>query len=263
MGLLNNKKILITGISNKYSIAYGIAKSMYREGAKLAFSYQHDKLKLKVKKIALEFNSNIVFPCDVSKDSNIQNLFDSLYKKWKKYDGFVHSIAYSPKNQLSGQDYVNSINRKDFSITHDISSYSFVAMAKISRSMLNSNSSLVTLTYFGSNRVIPNYNIMGLAKASLEANTKYMANSMGKDGIRVNAISSGPIKTLSSSGIKNFKKILHLCKKINPISRLITTEDIGNVAVFLCSDLSSGITGEILNVNGGFNIFGIYDINNK
>ncbi len=250
MGFLNCKRILITGVSSKRSIAYGIAQAMYREGAELAFSYHNNK---HISLLAADFNSNIVIPCDVSDDNNIKSLFSNLSKIWKTFDGFVHSIAFTYSDQLKG-DYIDVVSKKGFSIAHEISVYSFLSMAKISKSMLNKNSSLVTLTYLGAERVIPNYNVMGVAKASLEANTKYLANSLGPKGIRVNAISSGPIKTLASSSIKNFKKILNDSKKYTPIRRLITIEDIGNVAAFLCSDLSSGITGEIIHVDGGFNI---------
>lgn len=253
MGFLSNKKILITGLSNKFSIAYGIARSMYKQKAELAFTYQNKKIKKKLEKIAKQFNSDIILECDVNSDKSINNLFLELKKKWKKFDGFVHSIAYAQKNQLHGS-YIETIDRKGFKIAHETSSYSFVALIKQCQKMLNNNSSILTLTYLGSNRVVPNYNIMGLAKASLESNVKYMANELGKNNIRVNAISSGPIKTLASSAIKNFKKMISYYKSITPIQRLVTTEEIGNCAAFLCSDLSSGITGEILHVDGGFNI---------
>lgn len=253
MGILKNKHILITGLSNKFSISYGIAKSMYQQGAKLAFSYQNDRLKNKIKKITDQFKSDIILKCDVNSDESIKELFYKLKKKWTKFDGLVHSIAYAPKEQLNG-DYVELIDRKSFNITHETSSYSFVGLIKNCKEMLNKNSSIVSLTYLGSNRVVPNYNIMGLAKASLEANIRYTANSLGPYGIRVNGISSGPIKTLASSAIKNFKKMLSYYKLSTPIKRLVTIQDIGNCASFLCSDLSAGITGEILHVDGGFNM---------
>lgn len=254
MPLLNNKRILITGIANNRSIAYGIAQVLHREGADLAFTYHNDRLKNRVQNIADTFSSNsVVLPCDVSNDASIEKLFVSLKKKWEKFDGFIHSIAYTPTDQLRG-NYVDNVTRLGFELAHTISSYSFVAIAKACRDMLNINSSLVTLTYLGATRVIPNYNVMGLAKASLETNTRYMADAMGPDGIRVNAISSGPIRTLASSGIENFKKVLSYYQKKSPIRRNITIEEIGNVAAFLCSNLSSGITGEIIYVDGGFNI---------
>lgn len=253
MGILKNKRILITGLANKFSISYGIAKSMHKQKAKLAFSYQNDRLKNKIKKITDQFESDIILKCDVNSDKSIKKLFSDLKIKWPKFDGLVHSIAYAPKEQLNG-DYVDLINRKSFNITHETSSYSFIALIKNCKDMLNTNSSIVSLTYLGSNRVVPNYNVMGLAKASLEANIRYTANSLGRYGIRVNGISSGPIKTLASSAIKNFKKMLSNYQFYTPIKRLITIHDIGNCAAFLCSDLSSGITGEILHVDGGFNI---------
>lgn len=259
MALLDNKRILITGIANHRSIAYGIAQVLYREGAELAFTYYTDKLKSRVYSISKEFNSDIILPCDMSSDASITELFVELKKIWLTFDGFIHAVAFAPTEQLKG-DYVNSVTRKGFELAHVISSYSFVGMAKESRNMLNQNACLVTLTYLGSVSVIPNYNIMGLAKASLEANTRYMANSMGPDGIRVNAISSGPIRTLASSGIANFKKMLLHCQKQAPIRRNVSVEEIGNVAAFLCSNLSSGITGEVIYVDGGFNI--VSNINN-
>ncbi|WDI78867.1 enoyl-ACP reductase [Candidatus Purcelliella pentastirinorum] len=256
MNMLQNKKILIFGISSKLSIAYGIAKAMHFHGAKLAFTYQNEKLKNRVIKYASEFDSNKVFFCDVQDDCSLSKLFDDLSIVWDKFDGFVHSIAFAPRDQLSG-DYIDVINRKGFEVSHDVSSYSFVNLAKIFRSILKEGSSLLTLTYLGSQYVVPNYNVMGLAKASLEANVKYMAYSLGKNNIRVNAISAGPIKTLASSAIAGFKKMLVFFKNFNFLKRLISTDEIGNVAAFLCSDLSSGITGEVIHVDGGYNVNGI------
>lgn len=259
MSLLNKKRILVTGIANRWSIAYGIACVLHREGAELAFTYHTDKLQHRVQNISKSFSSdNIVLPCDVSNDESIERLFMLLKKKWEKFDGLIHSIAFAPTDQLQG-NYIHNITRSGFDIAHSVSSYSFVAMAKACQDMLNVNSSLVTLTYIGSTRVVPNYNVMGLAKASLEANTRYMANAMGLDQIRVNAISAGPIRTLASSGISNFKKMLSYYQKQAPMHRNITVEEIGNVAAFLCSDLSSGITGQIIYVDGGFNIVSYVD----
>ncbi|MBK4764923.1 MAG: SDR family oxidoreductase [Pantoea sp. Brub] len=253
MGFLSGKRILITGIASKLSLAYGIAQAMYKQDAELAFTYQNDKLKNRVQEVAKHCNSEIVLPCDVSKDNNIKLLFNELAKFWPKFDGFVHAISFVPKDQLNG-DYLNNINRHGFNIAHEIGSYSFISMAKESRKMLNTNSALLTLTYLGSKIAIPNYNIMGSVKASLEANVKYIANSMGPDGIRVNAISAGPVRTLASSAIANFRKMLHFCEKNTPIRRIVTIEEIGNASAFLCSNLASGITGEIIYVDGGFNI---------
>ncbi|WP_044010523.1 enoyl-ACP reductase FabI [Buchnera aphidicola] len=253
MGFLEEKKILVTGISNKYSIAFGIAKALHKQNATLAFSYHTDRLKNKVYELAKELGVKIVIPCDVSDDNSIKRLFFNISKKWITFDGFIHSIAFAPKNQLSG-DYVSSITRLDFSNVLDVSSYSFVGMAKACRSILKKGSSLLTLSYIGSKKVVPNYNVMGIAKASLESNVRYMASCMGLNGIRVNAISSSPIKTLSSYHIKNFKKILNHTTSRSLNNNLTTVEDVGNTAAFLCSDLSKGITGQIIYVDGGFNI---------
>ncbi|CAD6509253.1 enoyl-ACP reductase FabI [Candidatus Profftia tarda] len=253
MDSMINKRILITGIASKLSIAYGIACAMHREKAELAFTYQNDRLRSRVEECAAQFNVDIVLPCDVAKDDSINAMFKELGKYWPKLDGFVHSIGFAPEEQLNG-DYVDVVTREGFRIAHDISSYSFVAMAKSCRKMLNTNASLLTLSYLGAERAILNYNVMGLAKASLEANVRYMANAMGPQGIRVNGISAGPIRTLAASGIKNFRKMMAHCEKLTPIRRSVTIEDIGNSAAFLCSSLASGISGEILHVDGGFNI---------
>ncbi|XBC42515.1 MAG: SDR family oxidoreductase [Buchnera aphidicola (Meitanaphis elongallis)] len=253
MGFMKGKKILITGIANRYSLAFGIAKAMHAQSATLALTYHLDKVKEKVCSLAKELGIDIVFPCDVSSDDSIKKLFLNISRRWKKFDGFVHAIAFSPQNQMSG-DYVNNITRSDFSRVHDISSYSFVGMAKECRSMLKKNSSILTLSYIGAKQAVSNYNVMGVAKASLESNVRYMANSMGIDSIRVNAISSAPIKTLSAYGIKNFKKMLNFSNVIAPYNHPVTIQDIGNTAAFLCSNLSRGITGQIIYVDGGFNI---------
>lgn len=212
MGFMTGKRILITGVASKLSIAYGIAKAMRDQGAELAFTYQNDKLKPRVEEFAQSLGSSIVLPCDVAEDESIENLFTELAKVWPKFDGFVHSIGFAPADQLDG-DYVDAVTREGFRIAHDISAYSFVAMAKACRSMLNPNSALLTLSYLGAERAIPNYNTMGLAKASLEANVRYMANAMGKETIRVNAVSAGPIRTLAASGIKDFRKCCRTVKQ--------------------------------------------------
>ena len=262
MGFMTGKRILITGVASKLSIAYGIAKAMRDQGAELAFTYQNDKLKPRVEEFAQSLGSSIVLPCDVAEDESIENLFTELAKVWPKFDGFVHSIGFAPADQLDG-DYVDAVNREGFRIAHDISAYSFVAMAKACRSMLNPNSALLTLSYLGAERAIPNYNPMGLAKASLEANVRYMANAMGKETIRVNAVSAGPIRTLAASGIKDFRKMLSHCEAVTPLRRTVTTEDVGNAAAFLCSDLAGGITGEILHVDGGFSIAAMNELELK
>ncbi|UDG79521.1 enoyl-ACP reductase FabI [Candidatus Steffania adelgidicola] len=259
MGFLSGRRILVTGIASNRSIAYGIAQAMYRESAELAFTHQNDRLKSRVEGFAANFNSSIVLPCNVAEDSSIAELFKRLGEIWPTFDGFVHAIGYAPRDQLEG-DYVNTVTREGFAISHDISAYSFVAMAKASRKMLTPQATLLTLTYLGAERAICNYNVMGLAKASLEANTRYMANAMGQQGVRVNAISAGPIQTLAASGIKNFKKMQARYKLLTPLRRLVTIEDIGNTAAFLCSELSSGITGEVVHVDGGFNITGMSEL---
>ena len=251
--LLKNKKILISGLANKYSIATGIAYAMHREGAELAFTYQNDRLLKNLKPIAEQCESDILIECDVSNDDSIKSSFKDLANKWENFDGFVHSIGYAPADQLEG-DFLDVTNREGFKIAHDISSYSFTAMAKEAKPMLNENSALLTLTYLGSSQTMPNYNVMGLAKASLEANTRFLAASLGKDNIRVNAISAGPIKTLAASGVKNFRKMLTQHSNRAPLGTTVTTEEVGNVAAFLCSNYASGITGEITYVDAGFNI---------
>lgn len=250
--LLKNKKILITGLANKYSIAAGIAAAMYREGAELAFTYQNERLLKNLAPLAKEYGSDILIECDVAKDESIELSFNELSKSWPKFDGLVHSIGFAPSDQLEG-NFVDVTTREGFQIAHDISSYSFTAMAKGAKPMLNENAALLTLTYLGSMQSLPNYNVMGLAKASLEANTRFLAAAMGPDGIRVNAISAGPIKTLAAMGVKNFRKMLTNYANRAPLRRAVTTLEVGNVAAFLCSDLASGVTGEITYVDGGFN----------
>jgi len=253
MGFMSDKQVLITGMLSNRSIAYGIAKAMHREGAALAFTFQGDAVKDRVLGLAGEFGSDLVFPCDVTSDEQIDALFTALEKRWGSLDGIVHSIAFAPREALSG-DYLDSVTREAFRMAHDISSYSFAALAKRALPlMLGRKAALLTLTYLGAERAMPNYNVMGPAKASLEANLRYMAFSLGPKGIRVNAISAGPIKTLAAAGIGSFGKILAYNEKIAPLRRNVTTEEVGNAAAFLCSDLASGITGEIIYVDAGFN----------
>jgi enoyl-[acyl-carrier protein] reductase I len=253
MTLLADKRILIAGLLSNRSIAYGIAKAMHREGAKLAFTYQGEGIRERVAKLITEFDSDLLFPCDVSSDEDIAKCFDNLGQHWEGLDGIVHSIAFAPREALSG-DYLESVNREAFRIAHDVSSYSFAALAKAGLPlMLGRNGALLTLTYLGSARVMPSYNVMGLAKASLEANVRFMAASLGPKGIRVNAISAGPIKTLAAAGIGNFGKLLSYTEKVAPLRRNVSTMEVGNTAAFLCSDLASGITGEVTHVDAGFN----------
>lgn len=258
MGFLQGKRVLIVGVASPRSIASGIAHAMAREGAELAFTYQNDKLKSRVEKIAEECGANpaLVFPCDVSNDDEISAVFKSLSQHWDGLDSIVHSVAFAPRDQLQGS-YVDSVTREGFTIAHDISSYSFVALAKAGREMMaGRNGSLLTLSYLGAERAIQNYNVMGVAKASLEANVRYMAYSLGPEGTRVNAVSAGPIKTLAASGIADFNKKLAMGAEASPLKRNVTIEEVGNVGAFLCSDLASGVTGEITYVDAGYNIVG-------
>ncbi len=253
MGFLADKKILITGLLSKHSIAYGIAKACYREGAQLAFTYQNERFEDRIKKFAAEFGSELIFPLDVSKDEEIDKLFADLAKSWDGLDGLVHSIAYAPTEAIEG-DFLNGISREAFRIAHDISSYSYAALAKGARPMMQGrNGALLALSYLGAERTMPNYNTMGLAKASLEAATRYLAFCLGPEGTRANAISAGPIKTLAASGIGNFGKLLAYNSHNAPLRRNVTIEEVGNAAAFMLSDLASGITGEILYVDGGMN----------
>ena len=254
MGFLAEKRILITGVLSKHSIAYGIAKACHREGAKLAFTYQNERFKDRVAKFATEFGSDLIFPCDVAEDAQIEQLFVDLGKHWEGLDGLVHSIAYAPAEAIEG-DFLEGINREAFRIAHDVSSYSYPALAKAARPMLlkGNNAALLALSYLGAERTMPNYNTMGLAKASLEAATRYLAFCLGPQGVRANAISAGPIKTLAASGIGNFGKLLAYNAHHAPLRRNVTIEEVGNAAAFLLSDLASGITGEIMYVDGGLN----------
>ena len=257
MGFLAGKRALITGIASERSIAYGIAEAMHREGAELAFTYQNDKLKTRVEKAAAEFGSSIVVPCDVSSDENIALTFQELAKHWDGVDIVVHAIAFAPKEQLEGS-IVDNTTREGAMIAHDISAYSFLAMARYAKPMMQGRKgSLLTLSYLGAVSAIPNYNVMGMAKASLEAGVRFMAADLGQYGIRVNGISAGPIRTLAASGIKGFRKMLDHFEKYSPLRRNVTIEEVGNVAAFLCSDLASGVTGEITYVDGGWNILGM------
>lgn len=257
MGFLDGKCALIVGLASNRSIAWGIAKAMQREGAQLAFTYQNERLQERVGKMAAECDSVITLPCDVSNDTEIDAVFKHLDNYWDHLDIIVHSVAYAPRNELEGS-YLDSVTREGFLIAHDISSYSFTALAKAGRNMMQRrNGALLTLSYLGAESVIPNYNVMGLAKASLESNVRYMADSLGPEGIRVNAISAGPIKTLAASGISGFGKMLDHVEKSAPLRRNVTIDDVGNAAAFLCSDLAVGITGEIVHVDSGYHIVGM------
>lgn len=260
MGFMAGKRALIVGVASERSIATGIAEAFTREGAHCAFTYQNDKLKGRVVKLAerLGQNSDLCFPCDVGVDDEIDAVFKNLGKHWDSLDVLVHSVGFAPRDQLDGT-YVEAVTREGFQIAHDISSYSLAALAKAALPMMEGrNSSILTLTYYGAVKAVPNYNVMGLAKASLEANVRFLAADLGPKGVRVNAISAGAIKTLAAAGIGGFRKMLAHFDKVAPIRRCVTIEDVGNAAAFLCSDLASGIAGEILYVDGGFNIIGMH-----
>lgn len=253
MGFLTGKKLLITGVLSNRSIAYGIAKACHAQGAELAFSYVGERFKDRITEFAADFGSNLVFDCDVSDDAQIEKLFQDLATHWPTFDGFVHGIGYAPREAIAG-DFLDGLSREGFKVAHDISAYSFPAMAKAALPYLNDNAAVLTLTYLGSVRHVPNYNTMGLAKASLEASVRYLAESLGSKGrgLRANAVSAGPIKTLAASGIKGFGKILNVVADTAPIRRNVTIDDVGNVAAFLLSDLAAGVTAEITYVDGGF-----------
>lgn len=251
MGFLAGKRFLITGILNNRSIAYGIARACRREGAELAFSYQGERFKDRIGEFAAEFGSELVYELDVADDAQIERAFAQLGEAWPEFDGFVHAIGFAPREAISG-DFLEGLSREAFRIAHDISSYSFPAMAKAAAPRLRPGASLLTLSYLGAERAVPAYNTMGLAKASLEASVRYLAASLGPKGVRVNGISAGPIKTLAASGIKGFGKILDVVASNSPLRRNVTIEDVGNAAAFLLSDLASGISSEITYVDGGF-----------
>jgi enoyl-[acyl-carrier protein] reductase I len=257
MGFLAGKRALIVGVASNRSIAYGIAEAMHREGAELAFTYQNERLKERVDKIAAECGSDIIVPCDVENDREIEAVFEHLDDFWDHLDIIVHSVAFAPKEQLEG-DFLDNVTREGFRIAHDISSYSFAALAKAGRQMMQGRQgALLTLSYLGAVRAMPNYNVMGLAKASLEANVRYLAYALGPDGTRVNAISAGPIRTLAAAGIGDFRKMLDHVAANAPLRRNVTIEDVGNAGAFLCSDLAAGITGEITYVDAGYNTVGM------
>ncbi|MBE7420798.1 MAG: enoyl-ACP reductase FabI [Ideonella sp.] len=256
MGFLSGKRLLITGVLNNRSIAYGIARACAREGAELAFSYQGERFKERIAEYAAEFGSKLTFECDVSDDAQIERLFDQLGSVWGDgFDGFVHAIAFAPREAIAG-DFLDGLSREGFRIAHDISAYSFPAMAKAAAARLRPGAALLTLSYLGAMRYVPNYNTMGLAKASLEASVRFLAHSLGARGVRVNGVSAGPIKTLAASGIKDFGKLQAEFAATTPIRRNITIDDVGNAAAFLLSDLAAGISAEIVYVDGGFSHVG-------
>ncbi len=255
MGFLAGKKLLITGLLSNRSIAYGIARACRREGAELAFSYVGERFRDRITAFAAEFDSALVFDCDVGDDAQIDAMFEQLGQTWPQFDGFVHSIGFAPREAIAG-DFIEGLSREGFRIAHDISAYSFPALAKAALPRLRANSALLTLSYLGAVRAVPHYNTMGLAKASLEASVRYLAASLGPRGIRVNGVSAGPIKTLAASGIKDFGKLLDGFAKAAPLRRNVTIDDVGNVAAFLLSDLAAGVTAEITYVDGGYSTVG-------
>jgi len=252
MGFLKGKKALIVGLASNRSIAYGIAKALHDQGAELAFTYQNEKLQERVINMAIEFDSKMTFPCDVSSDAEIDQVIKELERQWGSLDIIIHSVAFAPMEQLNG-DFLDCVNREGFRIAHDISSYSLIALAKAAAPLMEgTQGAILTLSYYGAEKAIPNYNVMGLAKASLEAAVRYLASSLGPRGTRVNAISAGPIKTLAASGIKDLRKMMSSYADTTPLRRNVTTDEVGTAAAFLCSDLASGITGEVLHVDAGY-----------
>ncbi|MDH4060118.1 MAG: enoyl-ACP reductase FabI [Aquincola sp.] len=251
MGFLAGKRLLVTGVLNSRSLAYGIARACRREGAELAFSYQGDRFRERIAEIAAEFSSSLTFDCDVSEDVQIERLFEQLGQHWDQFDGFVHAIAFAPRESIAG-DFLEGFSREAFRTAHEISAYSFPAMAKAALPRLRPGAALLTLSYLGAVRYVPNYNTMGLAKASLESSVRFLAQSLGGRGIRVNAISAGPIKTLAASGIKDIGKLLADFAAAAPIRRNVTIDDVGNAAAFLLSNLAAGVSAEVMYVDGGF-----------
>jgi enoyl-[acyl-carrier protein] reductase I len=257
MGFLDGKRALVTGILSNRSIAWGIAKAMRREGAELALTYVDEQLRSRVDEAAQAFGTKIVLPCDVSRDGDIQSVFEALGKQWDGLDILVHSIGFAPREALAGA-FLDGLTRENFRIAHDISSYSLAALAKAARPMMRGrNGAILTLTYLGADRALVSYNVMGLAKASLEANVRYLAYNLGPEGTRVNAISAGPIRTLAASGVSGLRKMMEHVEHAAPLRRNVTADEVGNVAAFLCSDLASGITGEVTYVDAGYNIVGM------
>jgi len=257
MGFLAGKRAIVTGLASNRSIAWGIAQAMRREGAELALSYQSDKLKGRVEDMAEELGSDFTLPLDVAEDAQIDAFFTGVAKRWDGFDVLVHSIAFAPADQLEGR-YVDAVNREGFRIAHDVSSYSLAALAKRSEPLMRGRAgALLTLSYLGAVRPLPNYNVMGLAKASLEANVRFLAYDLGPSGIRVNAISAGPIRTLAASGVKGIRQMIAQVGASAPLRRNVTIDDVGNAAAFLCSDLAAGITGQVLYVDAGYNIVGM------
>jgi enoyl-[acyl-carrier protein] reductase I len=257
MGFLAGKRAVVVGLASNRSLAWGIAQALRREGAELALSYQTDKLRSRVEEMAKELGSNLVLPLDVSEDAQIDAFFSALTKRWDGLDILVHSVAFAPMDQLDGR-YIDAVSREGFRIAHDVSSYSLAALAKKCEPLMRGRAgALLTLSYLGAERPLPNYNVMGLAKASLEANVRYLAMDLGPNGIRINAVSAGPIRTLAASGVKGIRDMIAHVGATAPLKRNVTIDDVGNAAAFLCSDLAAGITGQVIYVDSGFNIVGM------
>jgi enoyl-[acyl-carrier protein] reductase I len=257
VGFLAGKRALIVGLATERSIAHGIAGAMHREGAELAFTYQNDRLKDRVLEMGAGFGARLIMPLDVASDAQIDAAFSQVGDAWGSLDIIVHSVGFAPREQLAGT-YIDSVTREGFQIAHDISSYSLAALAKAGRPLMQGRAgAILTLSYLGAVRSVPNYNVMGLAKASLEANVRFLAADLGPQNIRVNAISAGPIKTLAAAGVSGFRKMLTQVAAAAPLKRNVTTDEVGNAAAFLCSDLASGITGEIVYVDAGFSHVGM------
>lgn len=260
MGFLSGKKALIVGLASNRSIAYGIAQAFHEQGAELAFTYQNEKLQSRVETMAAEFNSSLTFPCDIASDLDIKSVFEHLGSHWDKLDILIHSVAFAPADQISG-DFIEQANREGFRIAHDISAYSLVGLTQAALPMMEgTQGSVLTLSYYGAEKAVPNYNVMGIAKASLEAAVRYLAASLGPRGLRVNAISAGPIKTLAAAGIKDFRKMQTAYANTTPLKRNVTAEEVGNTAAFLCSDLASGITAEVVHVDAGYHAVSMSDL---
>ncbi|MCP5152031.1 MAG: enoyl-ACP reductase [Ectothiorhodospiraceae bacterium] len=255
MGFLAGKRALVLGVASDRSIAWGIAQAMRREGAELAFTYQNERLAGRVRDLAARVDSDLCLECDVGSDESIGSTFEALAARWPQLDIVIHAVAFAPREALQGT-FLDHLTRDAFRIAHDISAYSFAAVAAGARPMMTAGGALLTLSYLGAERAMPNYNVMGPAKASLEATVRYMAVALGPEGIRVNAVSAGPIRTLAASGINNFRRLLDQAARVSPMRRNVTIDEVGNVAAFLCSDLASGITGEITYVDAGFNVVG-------
>lgn len=253
-GLMEGKRVMVFGVANERSIAWGIAQAMYEQGARLGFNFLGEALERRVRPLAESVGSDFVIPCDVGDDAQVARAFAEIEEKWGGLDVLVHSVAYANKEELGGR--FSDTSREGYLKAVEISAYSLVHMTREARRLMNEGGSIITMTYYGAEKAVPNYNVMGVAKAALEASVRYLAADLGPDGIRVNAISAGPIKTLAASGVKDLRKLLSIAEERAPLRRNITQEEVGRAAVFLCSDLGTGVTGEVMHVDAGYNILG-------